>query len=101
MRGYLLAIVVSAAQALSACGGVSYAVKIHAAEARLEEARQVGAEHAAPYEYTFAREHLRAAQIHAAEASYGDAADFAETAESFAQRAIERTTAASRAEVEP
>lgn len=101
MRGYLLAIVVSVAWALSGCGGVYYTMTIHAAEARLEQARQMGAEHTAPYEYYFAREHLRAARIHAAEASYGDAATFAETAETYAQRAIDRTAAAKRAEGEP
>lgn len=101
MRGFLLAAVVSAASILSGCGGVYYAMTINAAQARLAQARQMGAESAAPYEYYYAREHLREAQVHAAEASYGDAASCAETAEVYAQKAIARVEAAKRAEAEP
>jgi len=82
------------------CGGVYYAVCINAAHARVEQARQMGAESSAPFEYYYAREHLREAQLHAAEASYGDAATFAETAETYAQKAIDHIQAAKRAEGE-
>jgi Domain of unknown function (DUF4398) len=89
MRGHLLVAAFCLAAGLPGCGGVYYAVTVNAAQARLEQAREMGAETSAPYEYYFAREHLREAQIHAAEASYGDAAGYAETAESYAQRAID------------
>ena len=71
------------------CGGVYYSVSVNAAQSRLEQARQMGAEQQAPYEYYFAREHLRQAQVEAAEASYSDAASYAETAELYAQKAID------------
>lgn len=71
------------------CGSVYYTVSVGQASSKLEQARQMGAEIQAPYEYTFAKEHLRQAQIEAAEASYSDAAGYAETAELYAQRAID------------
>lgn len=83
---------------LSGCGGVYYAVSVNAAQARLEQAREMGAESSAPYEYYYAREHLREAQLHAAEASYGDAATYAETAETYAQKAIDLITASKKGE---
>ena len=88
----LLMTVLLAALALSSgsgCGGVYYSVNVNAAQSRLEQARLLGAEQQAPYEYYFAREHLRQAQIEAAEASYSDAAGYAETAELYAQKAID------------
>ncbi len=78
------------------CGGVYYAVSVNAASSRLEQAREMGAEQAAPYEYHYAREHLREAQLQAAEASYGDAATYAETAELYAQKAIDLIQASKR-----
>ena len=75
--------------ATSGCGGVYYTVSVNAAQTRLEQARQMGAESQAPYEYYFAREHLRQAQVEASEASYSDAAGYAETAELYAQKAID------------
>lgn len=56
----------------------------------------MGAESATPYEYYYAREHLREAQLHAAEASYGDAATYAETAETYAQKSIDLIQASKR-----
>jgi hypothetical protein len=79
---------------LPGCGGVYSTISINAAEARLAQARAMGAETAAPYEYYYAREHLRQAQIEAAEASYSDAASYAETAEAYAQKAIDLAQAA-------
>src|SRR5690349_12901388 len=101
MRGIGLALVLCAfgvAPTLTGCGSVYYAVSVNAAQSRLEQARQVGAEHQAPFEYYFAKEHLRQAQIEAAEASYGDAAAYAETAEQYAQKAIDLAMAAKRSE---
>ena len=74
--------------ACSACGNTAYAVHANAASSRLEEARELGAEKFAPYEYYFAKEHLRKAQEEAAEADYSDAADFAEVCEEYAEKAI-------------
>lgn len=96
MRSFLLAIVLCAAPLLSGCGGVYYAVSVNAAQARLEQARQMGAEHQAAFEYYYAREHLRQAQLEAAEASYGDAAAYAEIAEQYAQKAIDLVSAQKR-----
>lgn len=81
---------------LGGCGGVYYTVSANAAQTRLEQARQMGAETQAPFEYYFAREHLRQAQAEAAEASYSDAASYAETAELYAQKAIDQIQAAKR-----
>jgi hypothetical protein len=93
MRRLMLTVAVTlgllGALATSGCGGVYYTVSVNAAQARLEQARQLGAESQAPYEYYFAREHLRQAQVEASEASYSDAAGYAETAELYAQKAID------------
>lgn len=98
MRGYLLVAVLCLASVLPGCGGVYYAVSVNAAQARVEQAREMGAEAAAPYEYYYAREHLHEAQVHAAQASYGDAATYAETAETYAQKAIDLIQSAKRGE---
>jgi major membrane immunogen (membrane-anchored lipoprotein) len=100
MRGYLVAAVLCLASVLPGCGGVYYTVSVNAAQARVEQAREMGAESAAPYEYYYAREHLREAQLHAAEASYGDAATYAETAETYAQKAIDLIQSAKRGEAQ-
>jgi len=89
MRGVVMTVLLAALVFTSGCGGVYYSVNVNAAQSRLEQARLMGAEQQAPYEYTFAREHLRQAQIEAAEASYSDAAGYAETAELYAQKAID------------
>jgi hypothetical protein len=80
----------------SGCGSVYYAVTLSSAAARVEEAREIGAEQRAPYEYYFAKAHLDQARVEASEASYGDAANFAEVAEDYAQKAIEITQGAQR-----
>jgi len=85
----------------AACGGVYYAATINGAASKLEEARVLGAETLAPYEYYYAKEHLEAAQIEAAEASYSDAANYAETAEEFAVKAVQLAQAAHRAAGRP
>lgn len=94
LRGLLLGVV--AVSSLSGCGSVYYAINVNAAESRLEQAREMGAEKQAPYEYYYAREHLREARLHASEASYGDAANMAETAETYAQKAIDKISNAKR-----
>jgi hypothetical protein len=82
---------------LTGCGGVYYAAEVNGAAARLEYARVVGAESLAPYEYYYAKEHLEQAQIEASQASYSDAANYAETAEEYANKAVELAQAAHRA----
>lgn len=84
------------ASVLTGCGGLYYGVTVSSASARVEEARVLGAETLAPYEYYYAREHLEQAQFEAAEASYSDAAHYAETAEEYASKAVEIARAAKR-----
>jgi hypothetical protein len=83
--------------ALCGCGGVQYAIAVNAAASRVEEAKAVGAEQFAPYEYYYAKEHLEQAQIEASEASYSDAANLAQEAEEYANKAIELAQTARRA----
>jgi hypothetical protein len=83
--------------ASSGCGGVQYAISVNAAAARVEEAKAVGAEQLAPFEYYYAKEHLEQAQTEASEASYSDAANLAQEAESYANKAIELAQTARRA----
>lgn len=70
------------------CGNALYAVQVNAASSKLEEARELGAERYAPYEYWFAYEHIEKAQSEASEADYGDAANLAAVAEEYADKAI-------------
>jgi hypothetical protein len=79
------------------CGGVYYAAVVNGASARLEEAREIGAEQLAPYEYYYARAHLEQAQIEASEASYGDAIRFADVADEYANKAITLSQSAHKA----
>ena len=100
MRTRLLAtcLVLVGAQLTLGCGGVYYAATVNAASARLEEERrEIGAEQLAPYEYYYAKAHLEQAQIEASEASYGDAANFAEAADEFAGKAIDLAESAHKA----
>ena len=69
---------------------------ISSAASRVEEAQAVGAEQLAPYEYYYAKEHLEQAQIEASEASYSDAANLADEAEQYANKAIELAQSARR-----
>lgn len=76
-----------------ACGSGYYDSTVNAATARLEQARSLGAETEAPYEYYFAKEHLEEARLQASDSSYHDAANYAETAETYAQKAIDKVRA--------
>jgi hypothetical protein len=98
MRVYLVAVVTAACVGLpcTGCGGVNYAIAVNAASSRVEEARAVGAEQLAPYEYYYAREHLEQAQIEASEASYSDAVNLADEAEEYANKAIDLAQTARR-----
>lgn len=72
----------------SGCGGVLYAVEVSSASSKYNEAKAVGAEKLAPYEFYLAEEHLKKASEEASQANYGDAVDLAEKAEESADKAI-------------
>jgi hypothetical protein len=74
---------------VSACGNTLYAVQINAASSKLEEAKELGAEEYAPYEYWFALQHIDKAQTEASEADYSDAVKLAEIGEEYADKAIQ------------
>jgi hypothetical protein len=81
------------------CGNTLYAVQANSASGKLEEARELGAELYAPYEYYYAKEHLQKAQTEAAEADYGDAVELAEESKEYAERALRLTREARRGAV--
>ena len=90
------AAVACALLATSGCGGVLYAAYAGGAAAKLEQAKEVGAEERAPYEYYFALEHMTKAQEEASQGDYGDAADLAQVAEEYADKAIRLSREAHR-----
>ena len=94
----VLPVIAIAALALLAtgCGNLVYAIQVNSASNRVEEAKELGAEKLAPYEYYYAKEHLDKAQEEAAEASYSDAINLAEESEEFAEKAIRLTKEAQR-----
>jgi hypothetical protein len=73
----------------SGCGNFFYAIYASGATSKLETAQALGAEKYAPYEYHYASEHLKKAMEEAASADYGDAIDFADEAEKYAEKAIQ------------
>ena len=73
------------------CGGTHYAMTARSTASRLEEARELGADRAAPYEYYYAQAHLEQAAIQAREASYSSAAELVDMAGTYAEKAIELT----------
>jgi len=83
-----LALVVVTGLCSVGCGNVLYAAQANSAASKLEEARELGAEQYAPYEYFYAKEHLQKAQSEAAEADYSDAVDLADASEEYADKAI-------------
>jgi hypothetical protein len=72
-------------------------VAVNSAASRVEEAKAVGAEQLAPYEYYYAKAHLEQAQFEASEGSYGDATKFADTADEYAAKAIDLAESAHKA----
>jgi hypothetical protein len=81
---------------VSGCGNTLYAINANSASSRIEEAKELGAEKFAPYEYYYAKAHMEKAQEEAAAADYGDAANLAETAEEYAAKAIRLSREAHR-----
>jgi len=72
----------------SGCGNAVYAVQASSAASKLEEAKELGAEELAPYEYYLALEHMKKAREEAAKADYSDAINYAEVSEENAEKAI-------------
>ena len=87
-------IALAAACFLGGCGPTLFGIEVASASQALEEARQVGAERHAPYEYYLAEAYLEKAREEAGEASYQDAVRFAERAASMGRAA--RDTARAR-----
>ena len=86
--GYLLGAGAGLCLATSGCGNTLYAITANSAASKLETAQALGAEKYAPYEYYYANEHLQKAMEEASSADYGDAIDFADVAEEYAEKAI-------------
>lgn len=82
------AAILAVALASSGCVGTVYAFKAASASSKLEQAKTLGAEELAEYEYFFARAHLAKAMEEAAQAEYGDAIEFAGVAQEYADKAI-------------
>ena len=73
---------------LAGCGNTLYAIAANSASSKVEEARELGAEQYATYDFYLATQHLEKAQTEASEADYSDAANLAEKAEEHADKAI-------------
>lgn len=80
--------------ACAGCGSTLYSWHAGDARQRLAEAREVGAEELAPYEYYSAVAHLEKAESEAADADFGDALTLAEQSEAYSTRAIALSRAA-------
>jgi hypothetical protein len=95
-RPGLVAVVMVAGATLSGCGGALYAIQVNSAASKVAQAKELGAEKLAPYEYYYASEHLTKAMSEAAEGDYSDANDFADVAEEYADKAIKLSKEAHR-----
>jgi hypothetical protein len=73
----------------ASCGGVSYSLRIVQASDALARAEQLGGAARAPYEYHYALEHLRKARELASRSEYGMAQHLADTAQTYANRAVQ------------
>jgi Domain of unknown function (DUF4398) len=83
-----LAALIACGLGLTGCGNTLYLVQVGRAERNFEEAKQLGAENYAPYEYYSAKVRLEEAKRQAAEAEYGNAADLSDEATDFSNKAI-------------
>jgi hypothetical protein len=84
------------ASATVGCGGAVYAIEVNSAASKVSEARELGAEKLAPYEYYCASEYLAQARVEASEGGYSDAIEFANVAEEAADKAIKLSKEAHR-----
>jgi uncharacterized protein DUF4398 len=97
LRSGLAAVVLlSAAINALGCGGTLYALQVNSAASKVAQAKELGADKLAPYEYYYASEHLRQAMSEASEGDYADAKDFADIAEEYADKAIKLSKEAHR-----
>ncbi|HKQ68740.1 MAG TPA: DUF4398 domain-containing protein [Polyangiaceae bacterium] len=78
------------------CGGALYAIQVNGAASKVAQAKELGAENLAPYEYYYASEHLNKAMSEASEGDYSDANQFANVAEEYADKAIKLSKEAHR-----
>jgi hypothetical protein len=95
-RPGLAVFAVTAAAFCMGCGGALYAIQVNSASSKVAQAKELGAEKLAPYEYFYASEHLNKAMSEAAEGDYSDANDFAGVAEEYADKAIKLAKEAHR-----
>lgn len=75
------------------CGGVWYTARINGVEGKVEQAKEIGAESTAPYEYYSAKERVLKAREEASHADYQDAVNLLDEAEEFADKAIQQASA--------
>ncbi len=75
------------------CGGVWYSARVNTVAGKVEQAKEVGAESASPYEYYSAKERLQKAMEEASKADYGDAVELLDEAEEYADKAVQQSTA--------
>jgi Domain of unknown function (DUF4398) len=85
-----------AAMSAAGCGGTLYAIQVNSAASKVAQAKELGAEKLAPFEYYYANEHLTKAMSEAAEADYSDAIEFADVADEYADKAIKLSKEAHR-----
>ena len=85
-----------ATSVVGGCGGVLYSAKINGVEAKVERAKEMGAESTAPYEYYSARERVQKAKEEASRADYQDAVDLLDEAEKFVDQALTQAGAVAR-----
>jgi hypothetical protein len=78
------------------CGNTLYAVAANSASSKVEEARELGAEQYATYDFYLATEHLTKAETEASEADYSDAANLADKGGEHADKAIRLAREAQR-----
>lgn len=83
------ALLVLAVTVLGACGPVEYTAVILDASQAVAEAREADAQVHAPYEYYYAKEHIRKAREEAGYADYQAAIELGRTAEEYATKALD------------
>ncbi len=88
MRRILTTSVLLLSVSVSGCGGVIYSARANSVAAKVENAKEMGAETLSPYEYYSAKERAEKAAEEASRADYGDALDLLDEAEAFADKAI-------------
>lgn len=95
-RAWVIALCAPLLLGLTGCGNAFYVVYASGATNKLEEAKELGAEEYAAYEYWMAREYLVKARSEAAEADYSDAISLAKESREFSDKAVELARAAHR-----